>query len=951
MAANCEAGGLLSGAVWFSLLGAVEARHDDGTRVPLGRRRERALLGLLLLEVGSVVPKNRLLSMLWEDDPPATAENQLRTNVSRLRHRLDPDGTGAAGVRLLGRGSGYLVEVEADRIDAHRFKVMVEQARLQSDAGQRFAIADEALSLWRGPLLADAGGDYLRHRVGLQTEELWLAAVEVWAEAGLALGRHGPVIVRLVDLVERYPLRERLISLLMLALYADGRQAEALDLYERHRQRLAHELGVDPAAEVKNAQRLILRDGTDQLPNGQPPAGPVPAQLPPDLPGFTGRDDQLRRLDEMLRASANREATTIIAILGAPGMGKTALAVHWARRIAARFPDGQLYVSLRGFHPAESTTEPGEALRGLLEALGVPPDRLPATLQAQAGLYRSMLNGRRMLVLLDDARDVEQVYPLLPGGPDNVVITTSRDRLHGLVVDGAYPLLLDVLPLVEARDLLTARLGGKRIEAEREATDEIVARCGGLPLALAVVAARAAVHPSFPLAALAAELREARSELDPFDAGDPNTRLRAVFWWSYRTLTAPAARLFRLLALHPGPDLAAPAAASLAGAAVHQVGPLLAELTRSNLLNEPMAGRYGLHDLLAAYAQELIDALDPASGRQAARVRLLDHYLHTGYAGDRQLYPHRDPIPLPRPAPGVTIVELADQHQALDWFVAEQSVLMAGLRQASETGFDTHTWQLAWTMVTFLNRQARWYEMITLQDLAIAATQRLDDVHGQAIWHRYAGGVLAQLGRTAEAFDQLRLALDLCGRLGDEDGAAHSHHSMAWLLREDDPAGAVTHAEQALDIYRRGGHLAGQADALNMMARGRIELGEHGAAMPLGREALTLHQKVGDQQGEADAWENLGLAHYHAGQWQAAVDCHQAAVELRRRLGEQYYQAEALINIADARAGAGDHRLARQALRSALEILDEIDHPAAERIRGRLEEHRGDPGPGGTGVG
>ncbi|HZM83727.1 MAG TPA: NB-ARC domain-containing protein, partial [Candidatus Limnocylindrales bacterium] len=418
--------------------------------------------------------------------------------------------------------------------------------------------------------------------------------------------------------------------------------------------------------------------------------------LPPALPFFVGRSAELAALTALVDRTSEPGGTVVIsAIDGTAGIGKTALAVQWAHQAADRFGDGQLYVNMRGFGPADSPMTPAEAVRVFLDALGVPPDRIPSNLDAQVGLYRSLLADRRMLVVLDNARDAAQVRPLLPGSPGGLVIVTSRNRLGPLVAaEGAEPLTLDLLTRAEAEELLARRLGDKRIASDPMAVEDVIARCARLPLALAILAARAAAHPDFPLADLATELVEVRRSLDGFDAGDAATNVRTVLSWSYRQLSEPAARLFRLLSLHPGPDIGLPAAASLVGtdadAEVDDVRASLAELTRSHMVAEPASGRFGFHDLLRAYAGELVHSLDPQEDRRVATTRLLDHYLHTAYAAERLLRPQRDPIALDPPQPGVRLGALADLPQALAWFTTEHPALVAVVAQAENSSYDTH---------------------------------------------------------------------------------------------------------------------------------------------------------------------------------------------------------------------------------------------------------------------
>jgi hypothetical protein len=399
----------------------------------------------------------------------------------------------------------------------------------------------------------------------------------------------------------------------------------------------------------------------------------------------------------------------IAALSGTAGVGKTTLAVHWAHRVSARFPDGQLYVNLKGFDPGGEALDPSEAARGFLEAFGVPVTRIPADLPGQTGLYRSLLAGRRVLVVLDNARDVEQVRPLLPGSPGCLALVTSRSHLTGLVADeGAYPLALDLLPAADARDLLIRRLGSSLVTSEPAAVDDIIARCARLPLALTIAAARAATSPSFPLAVFAAELREATRALDSFDGGDLATDIRAVFSWSYGALSAAAARLFRLLGLHPGPDIGLSAAASLAAIQPDQARTPLAELTRAHLLAEHSPGRYAFHDLLRSYAAEQAQAHDSQPVRDAAVDRLLDHYLHTARNAAMLIEPHFEPPALMSAHPGVSPGEPGTAEDAMSWFQAEHAILLATVQLAADAGHARHVWRLAWMLSPAFIRRGSW---------------------------------------------------------------------------------------------------------------------------------------------------------------------------------------------------------------------------------------------------
>ncbi|SCL31869.1 NB-ARC domain-containing protein [Micromonospora rhizosphaerae] len=546
----------------------------------------------------------------------------LYVYIARLRGLIAAaaaaDGTVAAVVR---RSRGYVLDVDPDRVDVHRFRRLVEQARdPHCPDTKRVALLRQALALWRGTPLADLPGDWAaRVREGLQQQRL--DAVVCWAEAELRRGNAGDLVGPLTDLIAEHPLVEPLAALLMRALHSTGRTATALDCYVAMRRRLVDQVGMEPGAELQQLHRAILRGDLDQASGwGRERSGhAVPAQLPLDVHGFAGRDTELCQLDAILTAAGEEPTTVaILALTGTAGVGKTALAMHWAHRVANRFPDGQLYVNLRGFDANSPATRPDEALRALLDALQVPPQRVPASLAAQVGLYRSLLADRRVLVVLDNASDADQVRPLLPGSPGCLVVVTSRNQLPGLVAaEGAHPLTLGLLSTDDARQMLARRLGPERVAAEPRSVDDIIARCAQLPLALAIVAARAATHPEFPLGMLVADLGDSSGGLEPFSGGDPSTDVRAVFSWSYRTLSPSAARLFRLLAVHPGPDIATTAAASLIGAPPGQVRPLLAELARAHLVTEHPAGRFAFHDLLRAYATELVEAVDADTDRSA----------------------------------------------------------------------------------------------------------------------------------------------------------------------------------------------------------------------------------------------------------------------------------------------------------------------------------------------
>ncbi|KOX15358.1 transcriptional regulator [Saccharothrix sp. NRRL B-16348] len=661
----------------------------------------------------------------------------------------------------------------------------------------------------------------------------------------------------------------------------------------------------------------------------------VPRQLPAPVPHFAGRVGPLARLAELLAEPRHAPAMVITAIGGTAGVGKTTLAVHWANRVADRFPDGQLYVNLRGFDAVSSRVDPAVALRGFLEALGAPVERIPTDPDAQTGLYRSMLIGRRVLVVLDNARDAEQVRPLLPGSPGCLVLITSRQRLTGLVAaEGAHPIVLDLLSDAEARDVLALRLGATRVSAEPEAVRRIVAASAGLPLALAVVAARAQTFPDFPLSVLADELDAAR--LDGFASAEPTMDVRFVFSWSCRQLDAPTARLFRLLGLHPGGGFDRHAAASLAGQPVAETHRRLAVLAHANLVSEPSPGRYVVHDLLRAYAAEQAEAVDEAPDRHRALGRMLDHYLHAAHAADLLLYPHRDAITLPPLPDGVALPTFTGREQAWAWLTAEHQVLLNAVELAAD-GFDTHAWQLAWSMSTYLDRIGAWAEQSRVQHLAVAAGARQADLDAQARARRNWAVACLRRKRYAEAHEHLHLALDLYDQLGDHVGAARTVLNLGILAEQqsDFPA-ALGHARRAFDRFALAGHAHGQANALNNIGWYQIQLGDYESALDHCRRALVLQQEIGNTYWQAHTWDSLGSAHHHLRRHREAIRCFSQALALWRDAGERFFEATTLTHLGDSQQAVGDAGSARSAWLRAAAILDDLAHPDAGPVRARL---------------
>jgi tetratricopeptide (TPR) repeat protein/transcriptional regulator with XRE-family HTH domain len=703
--------------------------------------------------------------------------------------------------------------------------------------------------------------------------------------------------------------------------------------------KLAKTLQVSP----DRIEQLLAHDvlPADSSPDGRGAAVPVPRQLPAAVADFTGRGAELAALAQTLDQSAGATPGTVVisAIGGTAGVGKTTLALHWAHQVADRFPDGQLHVNLRGFDSSGTTVTAAEAIRGFLDALGVPPSRIPPTPEAQAALYRSQLAARRMLVVLDNARDEQQVRPLLPASPGSLVLVTSRHQLGGLAAaDGARLISLDVLSHAEAVALLTARFGQAQADDEPEAVSEIASLCARLPLALSVAAARVAARPGFPLADLADELREVAGRLDALDAGDPGSCVRAVFSWSYRQLSGEAARMFRLLGIHPGPDISVCAAASLAATAEAEARRLLRELARAHLVTEHVPGRYALHDLLRAYATEQARYAESNTDQHEATGRLLDHYLHTAASAARLLDTTKEQVALVPPRPGVAPEQHADRSQALAWFEADHLVLLAVITLAAESEFDSHAWQLPWAMAPFLNARGHWPEWVAAQRTALTAATRLGDTAAQALSSRLLANACTNLGDDDQALGHCLSGLALYEQLGNRLGQANVHQSLARLaMRQGRHADALGHVEQALRLFQAVGDKVNEAVTLNNMGWAYGLLGDYRQARAFCRQALTVCQEVGHRgRLVGHVWDSIGYAEHHLGNFARAAACYQHALSLHRESGYRFNEAVALNHLGDTREAAGQLVQARQAWQQALDIFDDLEHPDADQVRAKL---------------
>jgi DNA-binding SARP family transcriptional activator/tetratricopeptide (TPR) repeat protein len=952
-----------------ALLGPVEIGSAGGAMTPLSQPRLRVLLGLLGVAAGRVVTTEALVDGVWEEEWSPGREKNLHTLVYQLRRRL-AGLESRGGERLARAGPGYRLVLGPGELDVAVFRDLAGRAREAARAGNTAGARElfgQALGCWRGPALADAAP--LCPRLAgeaARLEEARLAVTEERMAADLALGRHGEVAAELAGLVEQFPLREKLAAMLMTALYRCGRRGEALAVYDNTRRVLAEQLGLDPGPELAGLQAMVLADDPALA---APPAsaggasagaeGAVPRQLPARAGFFAGREAELKQLDELLDQAGVEGgpdepggAVVISAVAGMAGVGKTALAVHWARRVAGRFPDGQLYVNLRGYDREGAAVTPAEVTGWFLAALGVPAAQIPVDAQARSGLYRSVLAGRRVLIMLDNARDAEQVRPLLPGSPACLVVVTSRSALAGLAAaEGARPLRLGPLDDEEAARLLAARLGSERVATEPGAVAELIARCGGLPLALAVMAARAAADPGLPLSVLAGQLAAAPDvaaadrgaaaagpgRLEVLETGDPATSLRELLSWSHRRLSEPAAAMFALLGVHCGPDITVPAAASLAAVSRAEAGRALAELAGASLAAEHRPGRYVLHDLIRGYAAQQAQQDLGEAGIRAAVERSLDHYLHTA------LIPGVSPpfTPAP-PADGVLPERLTDEAGLLDWARAEHQVGLQATTQAAAAGLLTRAWQIFYGQSYFLVGQGYWADLQAVGQAVLAAAQAVGD-HAALGWtHGAIGSYLTLAGAHQEGRALLFQALDHFRQAGDLPGQAFAHRwaslACAWA---GDWAEAVTQGERALALSRQVGDQGGQGKALASLGECHARLENYDLARGYARQALEVTPEDGDPTTLAFAWDALGFVHRRLGEPRQAISCYQQAVAFARERKHSLARrllVHLLVEFGDACRDAGDLSAAAGAWQQALEILDDLRLPDSLGVRARLEQ-------------
>ncbi len=914
-----------------SLLGPVEI-SASGHRPEISQQGLRALLALLALTPDRIAATSVLIDGLWQEAPSRPRELNLHARVFQLRKQLaalEPDRECS---RIVTHERGYQLTLAPDELDLSRFEALADRGKRAARAGDPATAAvllQQALGLWRGPALADVVGSSDRLAAeASRLQELRLDVCADYGDAMLAAGWHRELIGELAVVVADHPWREPLRHQLMLAYYRSGRQADALACYDEGCQVFERDLGVPPGPELTVLRRRIQQADPALITPQGALARParlrrhvIPRQLPAAIRFFAGREAEIGQLDALLGQAPAGGAVAIMAICGTAGVGKTALALHWAHRVADRFPDGQLHVNLRGHDPAGPAVSPADAIRGFLDALGVPAGEIPDSAAAQVALYRSVLAGRRMVILLDNASDPAQVRPLLPASPGCVVLVTSRSALTGLTTaDGAVPLPLGLVSRADAEKLLAGRMGQARTAAEPAAVRQIIERCASLPLALTITAARAAANPAARLAALADELNPAGDRLDALDFGDRASSVRSVFSWSLRQLSPGAGRLFRLLWLHPGADVTVPSAASLAGLPQAHARRLVAELVNANLLAEHAPGRYTCHDLLRAYAAEQASLLESAADQELAISRVLDHYLCTSSLASAVIFGCHD---LPQPS----AAELADREvspeppasrpAAIAWFQAEYQMLLAAAAFAAARGLDAYAWQIPCTLTEYFRVTATNRDWARLNEAALAAAERLGDA-GAIGRVRFSIGTYFRItGDFAGAFASLAKALQAFETSGDAPALAATHlaiakvhfslraaHPEAALVR--DSAAAIARGSQALAIYRQLGDATGEGRALVELANHYLARGELVTAREHCTRAIALFGSRDDQATVAEATETLGRIHFGLGQYPQAISCYLDSLRRNAEAGIIIRPPHVLDDLGDAYLAVGN---------------------------------------------
>ena len=928
----------------FSLLGPLVVADSEGDRVPVAGPRLRVLLAALLLHANIPVPTSELAELVWDDSPPPSAVATLRSYVRRLRAAVDPGAT-----RITASGPGYVIRVEQAELDILEFEALCRETRatLRADArADAYATATQALGLWRAAPLLDIPAEVLRGKFVPQLERLRLQVLEDRFDAGLRLGRGQELIPQLLEATARHPLQERFHAQLMLALASTGQRAQALGAYQQARQVLIDELGVEPGPDLRHIHQQILAGDASQMTSGaddsrpaaipgtagtgapdgsaRTPAGPAPghpAQLPATIADFTGRQAQAAYLYHALTAGETARGAGVVpvaVVAGAAGVGKTALAVHVAHQVRDLFPDGQLYAHLSG--ASTQPTSPAQVLARFLRDLGTDGGEIPAGEQERAALFRTRLAGRRVLILLDDAKDAAQVRPLLPGSALCAVVVTTRNRTQFLVSTGFVD--LGILPGPEARELFSRIAGDARLAAEPDAAAEVLRACGGLPLAIRICAARLATRPHWRVATMAARLRDEQRRLDELQIGD--LEVRASFQMSYDSLRAgrhPAdpARTFRLLGLWPGQQISLPAAAALTGEPEDDLAGALEALVDANLLESPRPDWYQFHDLVRLFAAEQAQTEETPQARLEAVTPLLGWYLATATAAADLLSPHRYRIPGDQPpAPGPPPESAQD---TLAWYDQENANLIAAIRQAAATGLHEVAWRLPTALFELFGRRYNWADCITAHRIAVTGARHAGSRPGEAWALNNLGWALASVG-DAEALSCLPRAFSIRREMKDLDG----EHQAAITLsvahyRINGPQAAYDHSLRGLELLRKTANPRILGVCLNNLSNYCQDLGKLDEAAEYLQEAFGIYRVIGGGHGPGHVLENLGRVHLLSGRFGEAIDCLSEAHRLHLAQGHLLGQAQSLRDLGQAQQAAGQANQARQSLEAALPLF------------------------------
>jgi DNA-binding SARP family transcriptional activator len=906
----------------FRVLGPMHV-EVDGREISITASRDRALLATLLLNANEFVHTDHLVDAIWDTNPPHYARNQLQGCVSRLRKRL-------GNAVILTEPAGYRIVVGPDKVDLLEFRRLVARARTEAGTGQydtAGASYRAALRLWRGPAMAGFESHELRQAAAALAEEQ-AQVLQECIEAELGAGAGAGLVAELAVLARQHPHREGMHRALMLALYRAGRQADALAAYRHARQLLNDELGTEPGTELQQLHHAILnRDrALDAQPTqARPPApslAPKPRELPPDVAGFTGRADALKKLDELLPDGAATPGPVVItAIAGTAGVGKTALAVHWAHNVAERFPDGQLYINLRGYTPGAGPLRSVEALSMLLRSLGLPSEQIPVEEAEASTRYRSMLADLNMLVVLDNARSVEQIRPLLPGSPGCLVLITSRDRLTGLVArDGARRITLDVLTPNEAYALLTRLLGHDRVAAEPDAVADLAKVCAYLPLGLRIAAAQLDGHPDRRIGSLVRDLTTG-NRLTTLDvADDPETALRTTFDLSYRIIPGAAQRLFRLLGLVPGPTFTTDAAAALMDLPLEETRQVLDRLRTAHLIHKPAGNRYALHDLLRLYAAECADREETGKNRTAAITRLFNWYLTMADAASRIIGSDWARLPLPPDVPQ-GIHEFPTERDAVSFVEMERANLVAAVQHAAENGPKRYAWLLADRLRAYLMRQVG-VDGLTIGRAALTAAEIDGGTHEQAAAHLALADARFLLNDNRQAAAHYSKATDLARLSHWPQGQAAAENNLGVAYLDDARlADAARHLARAHELNQQMGRLAFRASNLGNLGFVRFLMGDLLAAEELWTEAQAQLRDAGDLRGEAISHANLGNADWLLGRLGTAQERLVQAIRLLDEIGDRIGKVYAMRVLACVLCDAGQRI---EALRYATDAVASV---------------------------